>query len=262
MLQYSIEYISRITHSKLLSAQPETIVSSVHTDSRSVFHTQQSLFLALPGNVHNGHDFIEDVYNKNCRVFWVQKNQSYPIFEDAHYIISENVLYAFQQLCGIHRGHFTYPLVGITGSNGKTIVKEWLFHILSEKFSVVRSPKSYNSQIGVPLSLSLLSDNYNCALIEAGISQKGEMEKLARIVKPTVGIFTNIGDAHQENFSTYLEKIHEKLRLFESATDLIYCADYQDIDEAVASRNLSAHVYSWSVQRKGTVAVSYTRNKN
>ncbi|MFW5850592.1 MAG: bifunctional UDP-N-acetylmuramoyl-tripeptide:D-alanyl-D-alanine ligase/alanine racemase [Bacteroidota bacterium] len=262
MLQYSLEYISRITQSKLLSARPETIVSSVHTDSRSVFHTQQSLFLALPGNVHNGHDFIEDVYNKNCRVFWVQKNQLYPIFDDAHYIISENVLYAFQQLCGIHRNHFTSPLVGITGSNGKTIVKEWLFHILSEKFSVVRSPKSYNSQIGVPLSLSLLSDNYNCALIEAGISQKGEMEKLAKIVNPTVGIFTNIGDAHQENFSTYTEKIHEKLRLFESVTDLIYCADYQEINEAVEGRNFSAHLYSWSVQNKGTVAVSYSRNKN
>ncbi|MFO7868743.1 MAG: bifunctional UDP-N-acetylmuramoyl-tripeptide:D-alanyl-D-alanine ligase/alanine racemase [Bacteroidales bacterium] len=254
MLHYSLDYIARITHSELHSSDPDLCITHVYTDSRSVIRNQQGVFLALTGKVHNGHDFIEDMYAKSCNIFWVQKNQSYPVYDDAHYIISEDVLQSFQYLCTKHREQFNYPVIGITGSNGKTIVKEWLYYLLSQSYSVIRSPKSYNSQIGVPLSLSLLSDNHDCAIIEAGISQCGEMHNLADMIQPTIGIFTNIGDAHQENFDTYTQKIVEKLTLFQSVDMLVYCADYELIDDLVHTHSAAA-LYAWSTKNKGNISV-------
>ena len=148
--------------------------------------------------------------NYSSRNFWVQTGENYPHYSDANYIISNSVIGAFQSLMAHYRRQYQNPVVAVTGSNGKTIVKEWLYFLLKQSTSIVRSPRSYNSQLGVPLSLMLLDKHFSCAVIEAGISEVGEMERLQTMIQPTVGVFTNIGDAHQQHFASMDQKIHEK----------------------------------------------------
>ena len=197
------------------------------TDSRHIVYPKQSLFIALQGPNHNGHLFIEEAYQKQIRFFLVAEQplatQNYP---DAVFLCVNNTLQALQQIAAAHRALFQLPVLGITGSNGKTVVKEWLYQCLSNDFSIARSPKSYNSQVGVPLSVWQIKEHHNLAIIEAGISQPNEMEKLAAIIKPTIGLLTNIGDAHNEGFANHAHKTTEKLQLFKQAQTVLYCANY------------------------------------
>ena len=180
------------------------------TDSRSLTFPAKSLFFALVSQRNNGHRYIQDLYRQGVRFFVISElRPEFKTMRDAFFLQVEDTLEALQQIATAHRSVFDIPVVGITGSNGKTIVKEWLFQLLHEDFEMVRSPRSYNSQIGVPLSVWQLKSDTELAVFEAGISKPGEMERLERIVRPTIGIFTNIGDAHQENFSDYPEKIRE-----------------------------------------------------
>jgi alanine racemase len=165
---------------------------------------------------------------------WVSEKIAGEEFEGAVFLQVNDTLQALQLLAAWHRKQFAIPVIGITGSNGKTIVKEWLNQLLEDKFRIIRSPKSYNSQIGVPLSVWPLNQTHELAIFEAGISQTGEMEKLQRIIHPTIGIFTNIGEAHSENFMSLRQKVNEKLRLFTDVDALIYCKDYPEIHEAIA----------------------------
>jgi len=177
--------------------------------------------------------------------------------KSANFILVKNTLKALQELAAYHRNQYAYPVVGITGSNGKTIVKEWLFQVLNEKKRIIRNPKSYNSQVGVPLSVMLMERNYDLAVFETGISQKGEMEKLEKIIAPDIGIFTNIGDAHQENFKDIEEKINEKIKLFCNTKLLIYCKDHHLIDEAV-QREIKKNkktVFTWSFSQKADLRI-------
>lgn len=254
MVPYSLSFIAQVTQSKLHSHNPDELCSNIITDSRTHIYSPQSIFLAIPGKHHNGHSYISEMYAKGCRLFWVQEQQEYPAFEDAHYIISQQVLSAFQTFSGVHRKTFSYPVFGITGSNGKTIIKEWLFHVLSPNFSIVRSPKSYNSQIGVPLSLCLLQEHHSLAIIEAGISEIDEMQQLADCIAPTIGIFSNIGDAHQENFLSYEQKVAEKMKLFTQVQKLIYCAD-STLIHAHAHKLESVDLYAWSTTGAGNIHV-------
>jgi Alr-MurF fusion protein len=225
MTVFSLNKIAQIVEGKLFAPPgfQKKNIEQIVTDSRTFFKGENALFFALKGPRNNGHSYIPELLQKGLTAFVV--SQPEVISEKALFILVENTTDALQKLAAHHRGSFHFPVIGITGSNGKTIVKEWLHELLSEEFSIVRSPKSYNSQIGVPLSVLLMDSHFNLGIFEAGISHPGEMEKLAAIIQPEMGILTNIGDAHQENFSSKQQKTEEKLKLFQNAQKLIFCAD-------------------------------------
>jgi Alr-MurF fusion protein len=190
-------------------------------DSRRVHAPAASLFFALKGPRRDGHQFIAELYKKGVRNFVISEAIDTSIYPEANFLPVKDTLHALQQLAAWHRKKFNLPVIGITGSNGKTIVKEWLYELLQDRFHIVRSPKSYNSQIGVPLSVWQLHGENTLGLFEAGISQPGEMTKLEKVIQPTIGILTNIGDAHSEGFSSKEEKLREKLELFEHCAVII-----------------------------------------
>ena len=199
------------------------------TDSRKLAPPRNALFFAISGKRHEGHDYISDLIKAGVKQFIVEK----PInIEDKNVNVLhvKSSLEALQKIAAYRRSQYKLDVVGITGSNGKTIVKEWLGQLLSPHRSVIKSPGSFNSQIGVPLSIWKIEPEHDIALIEAGISQKHEMQKLEKIIKPTLGIFTNIGSAHDEGFESMEEKVKEKSLLFQQAKTVIYCKDNELID--------------------------------
>ena len=213
ILDYSASQLGTLCNGQLINAHlfNDSKIRSVVIDTRNPSLSSQTLFIALSGGKQDGHVFLPDFVDKGGKVAIVSKpDKSLSLCQ----IVVENPLEALQKIAAYHRAQFNYPVIAITGSNGKTIVKEWLYHVLKDKFSVVRSPKSYNSQIGVALSLLEMADHHNLAIIEAGISIKGEMEKLEAMIQPTIGVFTGIGDAHSLNFSSESEKKKEKYILF------------------------------------------------
>ena len=193
------------------------------TDSRSLCYPESTLFFAIKTEVGNGHLYVADLYQRGVRAFVVSEEVEGD-FPDADFLVVQNTLFALQSLAAQHRSRFDIPVIGITGSNGKTVVKEWLYQLLSPNFTITRSPRSYNSQTGVPLSVWGLNESTEIAIFEAAISKKNEMAALERIIKPTIGIFTCLGGAHQENFSTFEEKCMEKLQLMKDAKVVIYPA--------------------------------------
>ena len=190
------------------------VLESVAYDSRKLIDGNSTIFFALSGEFRDGHTFIESAYSKGIRTFVISKDIPFDKFPDARFIQVKDTLVALQDLAHFHREKFNYPIIAITGSAGKTTVKEWLYHLLSPTLRISRSPKSYNSQLGVALSLLELQKDSDLALIEVGISKPGEMERLAEIVRPTLGVFTSFGRAHEENFQSTQAHINEKLRLF------------------------------------------------
>ena len=184
-----------------ISVVAETAVEYLLLDSRKVYSPAASLFFALKGPRRDGHQFIPELYKKGVRNFVISEEQDVSVYPDANFIVVSDTLAALQQLAVYHRSRFDIPVIGITGSNGKTIVKEWLYQLLHEEYVIVRSPKSYNSQIGVPLSIWQMDEQYTLGIFEAGISQPGEMETLEKIIQPTIGVLTNIGEAHNEGFA-------------------------------------------------------------
>lgn len=223
--------------SKSFIKYPESIIEHILTDSRQLSYINSTLFVALETNTGSGHKFVEQLYNQGVKNFlisiWDKKYESF----DANFFLVDDTLKALQALAMYHRDHFkdkkelfNFPIIGVTGSNGKTIVKEWLYQLLKDKYNTCRSPKSYNSQIGVPLSILNLNENHNLGIFEAGISQTNEMERLAMMIKPKIGIITNIGNAHQAGFKSIEEKIEEKAKLF-YCTDTVICPYKYGIDK-------------------------------
>jgi len=193
------------------------LVEYLLIDSRRAFSPARSLFFAIATPRRNGHDYIEALYQKGLRSFVITQNIETTPFPLANFIKVADAVTALQQLAAAHRSQFSIPVIGITGSNGKTIVKEWLFQLLQSDYSIARSPKSFNSQLGVPLSVWELKSYHQLAIFEAGISQPGEMERLEKVIQPTIGILTNIGEAHREGFVSNEEKETEKRKLFTRA---------------------------------------------
>jgi Alr-MurF fusion protein len=233
-LIYHVSEIASIIKGKLVAFYDDAIIKELLMDSRKAVFPEVSLFFALKGPRRDGHTFIKEAYKKGVRNF-VVSDQPAESFDDWNIILVKDVLGALQALAMHHRGRFHIPVVGITGSNGKTVVKEWLNQLLSDRYNIVRSPKSYNSQIGVPVSVWQLNDAATLGIFEAGISQSNEMDNLQKIIQPDIGIFTNIGDAHSGGFLNNRQKIREKLRLFTKVKTLIYCRDFSELNEAVAS---------------------------
>lgn len=249
-MSYSIEEITALIGAHRLGTSNASI-DCMLTDSRSLAFPETTLFFALRTARGDGHHYIADLYRRGVRNFVVTdvpQNRA-TTMPDANFLKVISPLKALQRLAERHREEFSIPIVGITGSNGKTMVKEWLYQLLSPSFVVTRSPRSYNSQIGVPLSVLLLNEHTQIGLFEAGISEPGEMEALRDIIQPTIGIMTGLGTAHQENFKSMEEKCAEKLQLFQDAELVIYCADDATIERCVAERLMGRNTLAWSTTR-------------
>jgi alanine racemase len=248
MTPYTLAEIAEITQGKLDQVK-DASVNHLVIDSRKVFSPEDTVFFALKGERHDGHQFIGELWEKGVRNFVVSKMPgNREELADANFILVSDTLYALQLFASYHRSRFDSPVIGITGSNGKTIVKEWIFHILDDRLNLVRSPKSYNSQVGVPLSVLNMAGEDDIAVFEAGISRPGEMERLARVINPGIGLITNIGEAHQENFSDLQEKLLEKLKLFEQTDTIVYCKDHYLIDRQIIRHNelRNKNLVTWS----------------
>ena len=247
-MSYSIEQIAEIIGARRVGNAPATI-GWLLTDSRSLSFPEDTLFFALATKRNDGARYVPELYVRGVRNF-VLTEDAFRQLEapqpDANYLLVPAPLKALQRLAEHHRSRFRIPVVGITGSNGKTVVKEWLHQLLSPDRVTVRSPRSYNSQIGVPLSVWRMDERDELAILEAGISQPGEMKALEAIIKPTIGILTNIGGAHQENFFSLQDKCQEKLDLFKDCDVLIYNGDDEFISSCVAKSLLPAREIAWS----------------
>lgn len=226
---------------------PEAPIRNLLTDSRRGIFNVESLFFAVTGVRHDGHQFIESLYGKGVRHFVVEYMPK-GNFPEANMVIVPDSVKALQQVAARRRRCFSIPVIGITGSNGKTIVKEWLAQLLNPYQYVVKNPKSYNSQIGVPLSVWLMQAEHEIGIFEAGISQPSEMEKLVEIIQPTIGIFTNIGPAHDEGFQDREQKVIEKALLFQYSQTIIYCRDYPEIDRILQEKYIEKDLYTWSTK--------------
>lgn len=230
-MKYTLAEIARAVGGELTGT--DMTVDRVMSDSRGVIDSDRSLFIALVGANHDGHDYIGELYGRGVRAFMVSKPVIPEDFPQAGFIVINDTLNALQVLAAYHRNHFKGKVVAITGSNGKTVTKEWIAQLCPENIRLFRSPRSYNSQIGVPLSILMLNGDEQIAVIEAGISQPGEMAKLAAIIRPEIGIITNIGPAHQENFAGTGEKLAEKVGLFKNCNTIIYNSDMELIDTEI-----------------------------
>lgn len=255
-MSYTIEEIVEKTGARRLGDKPATI-DWLLTDSRSLCFPEETLFFALPSKRNNGTHYIPELCERGVRNF-VITNEDFKTLTHAslstssyslcNFLIVPNVLKALQKLAEQHRDAFHIPVIGITGSNGKTIVKEWLHQLLSPDRAIVRSPRSYNSQIGVPLSVWQMTEEAELGIFEAGISETGEMRALQNMIKPTIGILTNIGGAHQENFFSLQEKCMEKLTLFKNCDVVIYNGDNELISNCVGKSMLTAREIAWSMK--------------
>ena len=246
-MTYTIEKITTLIGAHRFG-NADANIGFLLTDSRSLCFPEETLFFALRSGRNDGHHYIFDLYRRGVRNFVVDTlpedyTTTYP---DANFLRVKSPLVALQRLAERHRDEFDIPIVGITGSNGKTIVKEWLYQLLSPQTTVTRSPRSYNSQIGVPLSVWLLSEHTGVGVFEAGISQTGEMLALRDIIQPTIAVLTNLGTAHQENFASKEDKCREKLVLFHDAKTVVFCADDEPVSSTVNASGYSGEVLSWS----------------
>ena len=248
-MTYTIERVATLIGAQRLG-RAEARISFVLTDSRSLCFPEETLFFALRSNRNDGHQYISELYRRGVRCFVVEEvpTQATNQFGDANFLVVSSTLQALQCLAQRHREAFTIPVVGITGSNGKTMVKEWLYQLLSPQMVITRSPRSYNSQIGVPLSVWLLNSHSQLGVFEAGISQKGEMQALHNIIRPTIAVLTNIGSAHEENFSSAEEKCREKLRLFKGAQVMVYNADDEMVTRLLNETEHKGERLAWSVK--------------
>ncbi len=234
------------------------------TDSRQIGVAGESLFFAIKGDRHDGHLYINDLIRKGVKNFVVS---DIPISQnkEVNFIVVENTLDALQQLASFHRKKFNLKTIGITGSNGKTIIKEWLYQLLQPDFNIIRSPKSFNSQTGVPLSVWQINNEHNLGIFEAGISTSGEMQKLEKIIEPEIGVFSNVGEAHSENFTSLDVKIQEKLLLFQHSKTLIYCKDYSGIHNAVMQSEYFKNglkCFTWSRRIKSDLQIGRIEKQN
>ena len=244
---YTVEKVATLIGARRYG-EKEATIGWLLTDSRSLCFPEQTLFFALRTKRNDGHKYISELYRRGVRSFVVEQvpedyQTQYP---DANFLKVPSPLAALQRLAERHRDEFDIPVVGITGSNGKTWVKEWLYQILSPSMKVTRSPKSYNSQIGVPLSVWLLNEQTKVALLEAGISEPGEMLALHDIIQPTIGVLTSLGSAHQENFRNMDEKCMEKLQLFRNTETMIYPSDDDTVSRCVRRSQYQGERIGWS----------------
>ena len=258
-MEYDISEIITALGIKQKKNVYDSVITTLLTDSRKLSNPYETLFFALTTKTNDGHNFINDLYIQGVRNFVVSSKYNISnLHINANFLVVKEPLCALQKLVAYHRRKFDIPVIGITGSNGKTVVKEWLYQLLHEDYNIVRSPRSYNSQTGVPLSVWQLDDTSTLGIFEAGISMPDEMEHLETIISPTIGIFTKLGEAHQENFASLQQKCNEKLELFINSDVVIYEEDNPIISRCVENMGLSHKTFTWS--RKNRDNPLYIRN--
>ena len=252
-MKYSIEKVATLIGARRIG-EADAQIGWLLTDSRSLCFPEETLFFALRSARNDGHRYISDLYRRGVRNFVVESKglqetqpQGLDGMADANFLVVPSPLAALQRLAERHRDEFDVPIVGITGSNGKTMVKEWLYQLLLPSQKIVRSPRSYNSQIGVPLSVWLLNEQTEVGIFEAGISQPGEMFALRDIIQPTIGVFTSLGAAHQENFRSMEEKCMEKLELMHGTQAMVYCSDNDTVSRCIRRLQYHGEKISWSL---------------
>ncbi len=264
-MKYTIMKVADLIRGQLFSSRKYHVsIVEILTDSRKLASPHKTLFFALEGVSNDGHNYIHELYDKGVRNFVISKKCfDIKIFEKTNFILVENTLKALQLLAAAHRNQFSYPVIAITGSNGKTVVKEWLYELLSKDYNIIRSPKSYNSQIGVPLSVWQMNEYHHLAIFEAGISEPGEMDALRDIINPNIGIFTNVGHAHDVNFINNTQKAGEKFKLFRNVKRLIYSSDYPEISEVLArsGQQQERELLSWSHRNEADVIITKVEKK-
>ncbi|UXE65789.1 MAG: bifunctional UDP-N-acetylmuramoyl-tripeptide:D-alanyl-D-alanine ligase/alanine racemase [Chryseotalea sp. WA131a] len=243
--------LANICGGRFLQLINERPVKTLLIDSRKSVVADGSVFFAIKGIRHDGHAHLHELYHLGIRQFVVEQAIDVHLFTEANILLVDSSIDAIQKIAAHHRSTFSIPIIGITGSNGKTVIKEWLYQLLSNDQNIAKNPGSYNSQVGVPLSVWQLQSHHQLGIFEAGISQRSEMEKLAAIIQPTIGIFTNIGTAHDEGFSNRQEKINEKSKLFKNVKVLIYCADHAEIDRAIKGQNIPS--ISWGMSSSAAI---------
>jgi alanine racemase len=242
---FTLREISNYVSGKIIQSGNNLSLDHIVTDSRQILTGISSLFIALEGLKYNGHDFLTSAYHSGVRNFIV-KEGTLNLPGDANVLLVPDPREALQKIAQWHRSLFQYPVIGITGSNGKTIVKEWLGQVVGTAHSVAKSPKSYNSQVGVPLSIFGIASYHKVAILEAGISEKGEMDKLEKMIRPSIGVFTNLGTAHERGFGSKTEKLAEKMGLFTNSRFVIYRKDQTEVAEYVENHFSSERLISWS----------------
>ena len=252
-MKYSIEKVTTLIGARRIG-EADAQIGWLLTDSRSLCFPEETLFFALRSARNDGHRYIDDLYRRGVRNFVVDAKGMQEHYaegtngmKDANFLIVPSPLAALQRLAERHRDEFNLPIVGITGSNGKTMVKEWLYQLLLPSQKIVRSPRSYNSQIGVPLSVWLLNEQTEVGIFEAGISQPGEMYALRDIIQPTIGVLTTLGPAHQENFRSMEEKCMEKLELMHDTEAMVYPSDNDIVSRCIRRMNYKGEKISWSM---------------
>jgi alanine racemase len=245
--------LEKISGGKLVQVVRNLEVKSLVIDSRKAIIDDGSVFFAIQGPRNDGHKYISDLYNLGLRQFVVEKSTFVKKFPNANFLLVDSAINALQKIASAKRQVITAPVIGITGSNGKTIIKEWLYQLLSPEYSIAKNPGSYNSQIGVPLSVWSMQSFHQLGIFEAGISKPGEMEKLENIIQPSIGVLTNIGTAHDEGFENFEQKINEKLKLFAHTEVLIYCADHDRIAKAVSQKKIKA--LSWGISENSDIKI-------
>ena len=246
---YSSEHIANLIGGSRHGHSGDVVINYLLIDSRKLVFPSSTLFFAIKTATGDGHAFIDDLYQAGVRSFVVTQLPEISHFPEACFFEVPDVVHALQLFTMAQRKKFEYPVIGITGSNGKTIVKEWLNHLLHHKFQIIRSPRSYNSQLGVPLSIWGMGPEYDLGIFEAGISRPGEMSALQKIIEPSIGLITNIGEAHSDGFVSLEEKLNEKLSLFNDTDVLIYCKDHTLIEKQIKKKLNQGKiktVFSWS----------------
>nr|WP_294780885.1 bifunctional UDP-N-acetylmuramoyl-tripeptide:D-alanyl-D-alanine ligase/alanine racemase [uncultured Flavobacterium sp.] len=265
-MSLNLKSLISVLNAKWIGSETDVFIDHISIDSRSLQNGTQTLFFALSGVNNDAHLFIPDLIEKGVQNFVVQYIPE-ALEQKANFLLVENTLEALQQFAGYYRDLFHFPIIGLTGSNGKTIVKEWLNFLLSPDYNIIRSPKSYNSQVGVPLSVISINEKHNLGIFEAGISTVNEMEKLEKIIKPSIGVLTSIGSAHDEGFLNLVQKIDEKLLLFKDCPIIIY--QKNEVVDSCLTQFVAEYMqhprklFSWSFKdQNAAVFISKKESKN
>jgi alanine racemase len=245
-VNYKANEIGKIFGITDLSGFKELVIKEVSIDTRTLISPTNSIFFALPGEMNDGHNFIDSAHSKGVRNFVIKNVEQANKYPDSNFFLVDDVLDALQMLASYHQQSFkNLRKIAITGSNGKTIIKEWLYQMLFDVFNIVKSPKSYNSQIGMALSLLGIEEDHDLGIFEAGISKKGEMERHHSMLNPEIGLITNIGSAHDEGFASREEKLKEKLLLFKQVETIVYCKDNTLIDQYIHTLYPLKNHFTW-----------------